>query len=463
MTDDDNQPPGGAVGDDYLSHLGSGFVFGAATSSFQIEGGRRADGKSESIWDRFCSLPGKIRDGSDGTVACDHYGRYGEDVALMRELGLGGYRFSIAWPRVIPTGTGPINERGLDFYDRLVDELLAAGIEPFPTLYHWDLPQVIEDRGGWPDRSIVDAFADYCHQVAHRLGDRVRQWSTINEPFIVANLGYLTGEHAPGRSSLSAALAASHHLLVAHGKGHDAIKAAATTDASVGIVLNFVPMERADDSPLALVRHHVADDYQNAWFTDPLVGRPYPETTRRQLGWRGEEIREGDMEQIAGRTDFLGINFYTESIVGALEGIQRPENPKSALGWDIRPRALGELLRRLDAEYSFPSLVIAENGAAMHDRDREDGVIADRDRIEYIENHLREVAGARAAGVPVDGYYVWSLLDNFEWALGYEPKFGIVEIDEETLDRRPKASARWYADTIQSARSAASEAPMNGT
>ncbi len=426
------------------------FVWGAATSAFQIEGAADADGKSESIWDRFCATPGRIADASDGRVACDHYHRSRDDVALMSDLGLNAYRFSISWTRVIPDGSGEVNAPGLDFYDRLVDDLLEAGITPFPTLYHWDLPQVLEDQGGWPARATAEAFAEYAGTVARRLGDRVTHWTTINEPFVIANLGYLMGEHAPGRTDLGAAIAASHHVLVGHGMALDAIKEVQPS-AEVGIVVNFTPVTPVGDSPFAVDRQRVANDYENRWYTDPLSGKGYPDYTVERLGWDQREVEPGDMELIARPVDFLGINFYTRKFVGAIDGERGERGGVTSMGWEIHPPALGRLLRFLDESYDFPKLLVTENGAAMPDTERDhDGRIADRDRIAYLAGHLEQVLDAIDAGVPVGGYFAWSLLDNFEWAWGYGPKFGIVEVDPRTQERRPKQSALWYADLIRS-------------
>jgi beta-glucosidase len=424
----------------------TGFTWGSATSSFQIEGAHQADGKGESIWDRFCTVPGAIRDASDGRIACDHYHRVADDVALMRDLGLTGYRFSISWPRVMPTGSGDVNPRGLAFYDRLVDTLLEAGITPYPTLYHWDLPQALEDRGGWPARATAEAFGDYAGAVARQLGDRVTQWSTINEPFVVAHLGYLSGEHAPGRSDLRAAMAASHHVLLAHGLALDAIRAV-SPQADVGIVLNFTPVTPVGTSPLALDRQRVVDEWENRWYADAISGRGYPEHATERLGWDRAEVLPGDMELISAPVDYLGINFYTRKFVGALEGERVGRGDETAMGWEIHPPTLGALLRHLHDTYAFPRLVITENGAAMPDRQRTaDGRVDDLDRIAYLHDHLAEVLGAIDDGVPVSGYFAWSLLDNFEWAWGYGPKFGLVEVDPATQRRIPKRSALWYAD-----------------
>jgi beta-glucosidase len=421
------------------------FLWGSATSSYQIEGAVTEDGRGESIWDRFCTIPGAISDGTDGAVACDHYHRYPDDIALMGRLDLNAYRFSIAWPRILPAGRGKVNTPGLDFYDRLVDSLLAAGIQPHPTLYHWDLPQVLEDEGGWPVRSTAEAFADFAEAVAGRLGDRVSNWMTLNEPYCSANLGYLTGQHAPGRSSLPDSLAAAHHLLVGHGLAMERVRAA-IPGANVGIVLNFTPVTPIGSSPAAVDRQRVVDDVHNHWYVDPIGGLGYPEYTVDRLGWAQSEVRDGDMDLIARPIDMLGINFYTRQMVGALEGERDARGSLTAMGWEVHPPALGDLLRGLHATHDFPRYFITENGAAMPDADVVDGRVIDNDRLEYIAGHLAQVHQAMEDGVPVEGYFAWSLLDNFEWAFGYGPKFGLVAVDMETQHRTPKQSALWYAE-----------------
>jgi beta-glucosidase len=424
------------------------FLWGVATSSYQIEGAATADGRGESIWDRFCTIPGAIKDGSSGAVACDHYHRFDDDIAVMQRLNLNAYRFSIAWPRVLPQGKGQVNQRGLDFYDRLVDSLLAAGIQPFPTLYHWDLPQALEDEGGWPVRATAEAFAEYAEITATRLGDRVSNWMTLNEPFVVANHGYLTGEHAPGRRSLDAGLATSHHLLVGHGMAMERIRAV-SPHASVGIVLNFTPVTPIGTSPAALDRQRIVHDIENRWYANPIGGLGYPQYTVDRLGWAQHEIRDGDMTLIARPIDMLGVNFYTRQMVGAFGGEREDRGAETTMGWEIHPSTLGDLLRGLHDVYRFPRYLITENGAAMPDTDRVDGRVIDNDRLEYIAAHLGQVHQAMEDGVPIDGYFAWSLLDNFEWAHGYGPKFGLVAVDMETQHRTPKQSALWYADVAR--------------
>ncbi len=426
----------------------SGFLWGAATSSYQIEGAAAEDGRGESIWDRFCATPGRITDGSSGAVACDHYHRWPEDIELMRRLGLNAYRFSLAWPRVVPAGTGAVNAAGLDFYDRLVDGLLAAGIEPYPTLYHWDLPQALEERGGWTSRIVPESFGDYADAVLARLGDRVTQWMTINEPFVVANHGYLTGEHAPGRSSLADSLAASHHVLLAHGMAMERIRAA-RSDAQVGIVLNFTPVTPIGSSPAAVERQRLIDEIENRWYVEPIAGLGYPAFATERLGWDQREVLDGDLDLISAPIDTLGVNFYTRKTVGALDGERiDPDAPATAMGWEVHPESFGGLLRSLHEQHAFPRYLVTENGAAMTDGIRVDGRVIDVDRIDYFAAHLAEVHHAMEAGVPIEGYFAWSLLDNFEWAHGYGPTFGLVEVDFETQHRIPKQSYHWYARVI---------------
>lgn len=424
------------------------FLWGSATSSYQIEGATTVDGRGESIWDRFCTVAGAITDGTDGTVACDHYHRFDEDVALMKRLNLNAYRFSIAWPRVLPQGRGQVNTAGLDFYDRLVDSLLAAGIQPFPTLYHWDLPQTLEDQGGWPVRATAEAFADYAEIVATRLGDRISNWMTLNEPFVSANHGYLTGEHAPGRSSLPDGLAASHHLLLGHGLAMERVRAA-IPGAQVGVVLNFTPVTAIGTSPAALDRQRIVNDIENRWYVDPVGGLGYPQYTVERLGWAQNEVGDGDLELIARPIDMLGINFYTRQMVGALAGEHDDRVSETAMGWEVHPSALGDLLRGLHETHHFPRYFITENGAAMPDKDVVDGRVIDNDRLEYFAAHLGEVHQAMEDGVPIEGYFAWSLLDNFEWAHGYGPKFGLVAVDMDTQRRTPKKSALWYAEVAK--------------
>ena len=429
----------------------SAFTWGAATSSYQVEGAVTADGRGESIWDRFAHTPGRVAGGDTGDVACDHYHRYREDVALLAELGLGAYRFSVAWPRVLPDGTGPVNQAGLGFYDRLVDELLEHGITPFVTLYHWDLPQALEDAGGWPARSTAEAFVDYARTVAGRLGDRVAHFATFNEPFVISHLGYRTGELAPGRTEPDAALAAAHHLLVAHGLAVPAMRAAAPR-AAVGIVLNFEATHPATAHPLDLEATIVAHDQANRWFLDPLMGRGYPEEGARAWGWRRGEVADGDLELIAAPIDFLGVNYYTRGIVRspALPPLPPPtEAPeRTGMAWEVYPQGLVEVLQLVASRTGELPLYVTENGAAYPVDERDP--TADPERVRFLARHFDAALTALEAGVPLRGYFVWSLLDNFEWAHGYAQRFGIVHVDFDSQERRPRDSARFVAHVARS-------------
>jgi beta-glucosidase len=426
------------------------FVWGTATSAYQVEGAVHADGRSESIWDRFCRRPGAIADGTTGDDACGHYERWADDVALMAELDLPAYRFSIAWPRVVPHGRGVVNQRGLDFYDRLVDGLLAAGVEPYPTLYHWDLPQALEDRGGWPERSTAFAFAEYVEAVVGRLGDRVRHWTTLNEPHCSAHQGYVIGTMAPGRHSAADGFAAAHHLLLAHGLAVPRIRRA-VPGASVGLVLNFEPAHPASAAEADVAAAALEHGRYNRWYIEPVAGLGYPADTMAALGWAGQEIHDGDLDLIAAPVDELGVNYYARQVVSAdPDAPPPPLGPRTASGWEIYPDGLLELLRWLHASYRFPRYLVTENGAAMPDAPDGRGFVDDQDRIGYGRDHLVAVRHAIAEGVPVEGYFVWSLLDNFEWAFGYSHRFGLVRVDFDTLERVPKASARWFAEVARS-------------
>jgi beta-glucosidase len=433
------------------------FVWGVATASYQIEGAVAEDGRSPSIWDTFSHTPGKTANGDTGDVACDHYHRWREDVALMRELGMQGYRFSVAWPRVVPGGTGQVNARGLDFYDRLVDELLAANITPYVTLYHWDLPQVLQDRGGWANRDIVPAFVDYADAVVRRLGDRVKQWITHNEPWVVSFLGNYTGDHAPGVRDLPTALQVAHHLLLSHGHVVPVVRAG-SAGARVGITLNLSPGWPATSSPEDAAAARLADGYNNRWFLDPIYGRGYPEDMVERFGAAMPRIEAGDLDRAAVPTDFLGVNFYNPTIVRAATNTLgfKPLSPDelaaaghelTAMGWPVVPDALEELLIRLHQEYAANAIYITENGAAADDR-IVDGAVHDPQRIVYLRGHLGAMRAAIAAGAPVRGYFQWSFMDNFEWAFGYGKRFGIVYVDYSTQKRLPKDSAAWYRRVI---------------
>ncbi|MET0344520.1 MAG: GH1 family beta-glucosidase [Polyangiales bacterium] len=434
------------------------FILGAATSAYQIEGGVDLDGRGPSIWDTFAAQPGKIVDGTDGRNACEHYLRYPEDVALMRWLGLHAYRFSVAWPRVLPRGRGAVNQRGLDFYERLVDALLAENIAPFLTLYHWDLPQALHERGGWTVRDTAEAFADYAEVVARRLGDRVQHWITHNEPWCTAMHGYVNGAHAPGHRDWPEGLVAAHHVLLSHGLAVPRIRAHAPK-AEVGITLNLTHCEPASDSAADRDACRMMDGTYNRWYLDPLHGRGYPEDVVRdhvKLGRIDADlpfVREGDLSIIAVPTDMLGINYYTRDRVAADEhGLPRKEAAQRELtdiGWEVYPNGLSTLLIRLHETYAPPRIYITENGAAFHSAPDAGGHIHDVARQRYLHGHLLATLEAARAGVPVAGYFVWSLLDNYEWAEGYTQRFGIVWVDYATQQRLPKDSAYWYRAVIR--------------
>ncbi|MEW2381011.1 GH1 family beta-glucosidase [Micromonospora sp. NPDC047707] len=443
-----------------------GFRWGAATAAYQIEGAVRDDGRGPSIWDTFSRTPGKVHQGHTGDVACDHYHRYADDVALMAELGLRTYRFSVAWPRIQPDGTGPVNPRGLDFYDRLVDALLARGIDPLVTLYHWDLPQALEDRGGWTARETAEHFATYATVVHARLGDRVRTWTTLNEPWCSAYLGYGNGVHAPGVRDAGAAFTAVHHLLLGHGLAARALRAAGAE--TVGITLNTGDIRPADpDRAADAAAVRLVDGLQNRIFLDPLLRAAYPDDVLDHVARIVEPtfLRDGDEKLIAAPIDLLGVNYYSPTYVagrpdgagneaypgtdGAVEFLP-PAGPLTDMGWMIEPAGLTRLLERLAADYPGVPLLVTENGAAYPDKTGSDpaGEIVDTDRIAYLDGHLRAAHEAIARGVDLRGYLVWSLLDNFEWAEGYRKRFGIVHVDYLTQRRTLKASARWYQEVI---------------
>jgi len=425
----------------------SDFVWGAATAAYQVEGAATEDGRGESIWDRFSATPGNVANDDTGAIACDTYHRYAEDIRLMRTLGIGAFRLSVAWPRILPEGRGPVNRAGLDFYDRLVDDLLANGLDPYVTLYHWDLPQALEENGGWPVRDTVDAFTEYTEVVVARLGDRVRHWITQNEPWVISWLGYGLGVHAPGRTSDSDALAAGHHILLAHGRAAEVLRREAP-DSEVGIAVDLVPMYPFSDTEADIEAAHREDGFRNRWFLDAVLGRGYPEDMLERYAEILPPIADGDLETIAAPLDFLGINYYTRNVVRAGVGEVAMEGAEHTdMGWEVYPDGLRDLLVRLHAEYELPDLYITENGAAFPDS-RNNGTVPDPRRIAYLGGHLDAVASAIADGVPVRGYFLWSLLDNFEWAFGYSRRFGIVYVDFETLERVPKDSFAWYRDFI---------------
>ncbi|WP_019871386.1 GH1 family beta-glucosidase [Salinispora oceanensis] len=448
-----------------------GFLWGAATAAYQIEGAAALGGRTPSIWDTFSHTPGRVVAGHTGDVACDHYHRLDWDVALMAELGLKSYRFSVSWPRVQPGGTGPINQEGLDFYRRLVDQLLANGIEPWLTLYHWDLPQPLEDAGGWPARDTAARFADYAALVAEALGDRVRYWTTLNEPWCSAFLGYGSGVHAPGRSDPADAVRAGHHLLLGHGLAVPALRAAAQSEVEIGVTLNLYPVTPATDSPGDADAARRIDGLANRFFLDPLLRGSYPADLRSDLSQITDfgHVRAEDLTTIAAPLDLFGINYYSRHVVAAPTAASPPEPywrkpscwpgsedvrfvtrgiPVTDMDWEIDPPGLVETLRRVHEEYTDLPLYITENGAAFVDA-VVDGQVDDPDRTAFFDAHLRAAHQAIAAGVPLRGYFAWSLLDNFEWAWGYTKRFGMIHVDYRSQARTLKSSGRWYAETIR--------------
>jgi beta-glucosidase len=435
--------------------LPPGFTLGAATSAAQIEGTAPGDGKGPSIWDAFCATPCKIKDGSNIDVACDHVRRMPQDVERMKWLGLDAYRFSFAWPRVQPAGQGAWNEQGFAFYDRLIDELLQAGIAPHATLHHWDLPQALQQSvGGWQSRDTAAHFADYAAEVARRFGDRLIAIATLNEPWCVATLGYETGQFAPGVKNRAAAMQVSHHLLLGHGLALQAMRAVAGANAGgrnpqLGIVLNHTPAFPAEKTPSDLQAARIADGLDVRWYMDPLFRGAYPADAIEHLGADAPKIAAGDMATIRQPLDFLGINLYTRNWVST----RVPPIPAPApygvndMGWEIFPQTLTQHLVRLTRDYMPPPILITENGMANADV-VVDGGVADTPRIAYLQGHLDAVAKAIELGVDVRGYFYWSLLDNFEWDSGYAKRFGLFRVDYGTQERTPKASAHWYRDFI---------------
>ncbi|MGZ6762308.1 MAG: GH1 family beta-glucosidase [Nocardioides sp.] len=435
--------------------LPPGFRFGTSTASYQVEGAVHEDGRGPSVWDTFAARPGAIHDGSTGEVACDHYHRFPEDVALMKELGTGGYRFSLSWPRIQPTGAGAPNAKGLDFYDRLIDALLEAGQQPMVTLFHWDLPQTLEDDGGWLNRATIDRFAEFASIVGERYADRVEHWIPVNEPNVVMMMGYATGMHAPGRELLFDALPVAHHLLVAHGRAAIALRAAGAT--SVGCANNHAPMWPGSDQPEDVGATKLFDALWNGMFLEPMLLGRYPVDLFPLLE---EGILPGDMATIRQPLDFYGVNYYNPMKVSAA-----PEDsvmpfvlgellgyPTTDFGWPVVPDALREWLITFRARFraALPPIMITESGCSYGMGPDADGVVDDQPRIDYLDAHLRAVATAIQRGVDVRGYYTWSLIDNFEWAEGFSQRFGLVHVDFETQKRTPKRSFAWYRDMIAS-------------
>jgi beta-glucosidase len=431
---------------------------GAATASYQIEGAVHDGGRGESIWDRFCRVPGAIVNGDTGDVACDHYHRLEQDLDLMAELGLECYRFSIAWPRVQPDGRGPANPEGLAFYRRLTEGLLDRGIEPIATLYHWDLPQALQDAGGWGERDTAQRFAEYAAIVADGLGGTVSQFITHNEPWVVAFLGYALGIKAPGMRDWPTALRASHHLLLSHGLALQGMRATLGGDAEIGIAVNLFPVHPAGPGDADREAARRMDGHLNRWFLDPLLRGSYPADmvgVYEALFGPPDAVRDGDLAIIGAPIDFLGVNYYNPERIAAaptelpLQARRVPAPPPTtAMGWEVDPEGLHEVLLRLRRDYGAPPVYITENGASFDDPPATDGHVDDPQRTAYLQGHLSALARAVADGADVRRYCVWSLLDNFEWELGYDKRFGIVHVDFETQARVPKRSALWYRDFI---------------
>jgi beta-glucosidase len=427
------------------------FFWGCASSAYQVEGAVAEDGRGPSIWDTFTHTPGKVLANENGDVAADHYHRWAEDLDQLKSLGANAYRFSIAWPRVLPQGGQAINPAGLAFYDRLVDGLLDRGITPFATLFHWDLPQAVEDRGGWPARATADEFEEYARVVARRLGDRVTWWMTHNEPFFSGVGGYFLGNFAPGVVDPVAAMRASHHLLLSHGQAARAIREEARRPVKVGIALSLSAVHPATESEADRQAAERFDAFTNRWFLDPLMRGAYPAELASRFAPLGTPIEPGDMETIRQPLDFVGVNYYSRSVirhdetVPFLEAAQvKPDQGEFSMMWEIYPSGLLELLKRLWADYHPPLLIVTENGMPLADAPDGHGRVVDEARISYLARHVTQVQRAMQQGVSVGGYFVWSLTDNFEWALGYGMRFGLVYVDFATQRRIPKASAAWF-------------------
>ena len=444
------------------------FLWGVATSAYQIEGGWNADGKGESNWDRWSHTPGKTKNGDTGDIACDHYRLWKEDVKLIREIGVNAYRFSVAWSRVIPDGKGKINQAGLDFCKNLVDELLACDIQPFITLHHYDMPLILEQEGGWVNRDTINRFVEYAEIMAKHLGDRVKNWMTHNEPICIVGLGYSGTIEPPGLGDPKAGAQALHNLLVSHGKAIRAIKATSPGEARVGIVLNLYPVQpfgrhtgqmQADIPEDNITAARIQDGILNRWFLDALYYGKYPEDVWKYQKENNPDIRLADMEIISTPQDFIGVNYYHRFVVKGIRengelkiktiSPQELVTPFSTMGWEIYPEGLGQLLRRLKKDYNNPVTFITENGVALDDRIDSDNSINDEVRIDFLKAHLEEAEKAIADGVQLKGYFVWTLMDSNEWELGFTQRFGLIYVDFKTLERTVKASGRWYKDWIR--------------
>jgi beta-glucosidase len=440
-----------------------GFIWGAATSAYQVEGAWNEDGKGESIWDRFSHTPGKVLNGETGNVACDHYHRWQQDIALMQSMGLQAYRFSTAWTRILPDGRGRVNQAGLDFYSRLVDGLLEASITPVVNLYHWDLPQALQDQGGWPARATAEAYAEYANVVSGALGDRVMRWITHNEITCAGLLGYHQGVHAPGIQDGYQALAATHHLLLSHGLGVQVLRSN-VPQAEITFVIDPVPAEPATDSPEDYQAYRWFDGYHNRWFLDPLYGRGYPADAVADHIRMGnlpaggpDYIQPGDMKVIATSFDAFGINYYRRAVLSAASGADtgnpepssQPDAGHTEMGWEIYPQGIFDVIMQVHLTYRPPKIYVTENGASYSDGPGPDGHVRDERRTRYLHDHIAQVQRAITCGAPVAGYFAWSLMDNFEWALGYAQRFGLIWVDFQTQQRILKDSVHWYTQVIR--------------
>jgi beta-glucosidase len=439
------------------SDFATDFRWGCSTSSYQIEGGATEDERGESIWDRFCNAPGRIRDGSSGAVACDHYHRWPQDLDIAQNLGTNAYRFSIAWPRIFANGRGRTpNQKGLDFYSRLVDGMLEHGLEPWVTLYHWDLPQALQDQGGWVNRDTVDAFVEYTDVVSRHLGDRIKHWITHNEPWCTAFNGNFEGVHAPGIKDFKTALQVSHHVLLSHGKAIAVIRRN-VPNARVGAALSLHPLKPASDSAADLAATKRHDGLRNRWFLDPLYGKGYPSDIWSILGENAPQVNEGDLDAIATPTDFLGVNYYFPEIVADAPGqgvmstriVESSNVERTAFGWEVSPEGMVALLSRVARDYAPAEIYLTENGSTYDDVVDQAGNVNDFQRQNYLIRHLKAARQCVQQGLPLKGYFAWSLLDNFEWAEGYIRRFGLTHIDFETQERRLKASGKWYRNFLQ--------------
>ncbi len=436
------------------------FIWGAATAAYQIEGAYADDGKGESIWDRFCRVPGNIFEGHTGDIACDHYHRFLDDIKLMKNLGLQAYRFSIAWARIFPEGHGRLNPKGIDFYNRLVDALIAEGIQPYITLYHWDLPQALQDKGGWANRDTAYYFQDYAAEVTRQLGDRVDHWMTHNEPAVTAYLGHLYGIHAPGLKDYKMAIQVAHHLLLSHGLSVSIIRDNIKSESKeIGITLNLSPSYPASDAAADLEAANRYFNFNHGWFLEPLCSGQYPASILAIYEKYGylPSMQPDDLRIIKTPIEFIGVNFYFRDLVKNAPGknilnydfVKPPDAKFTEMGWEVYPEGLYVLLKKLYLEYKTPKLYITENGAAFQDKKSPDGKIHDPLRIDYLQRHFQQAHRAIQEGVPLAGYFVWSLMDNFEWSFGFSKRFGLIYTDYQTLERTLKDSASWYRQVIE--------------